>query len=827
MSGKHISDNLETLFSFELLVEYIRMEREKKVSDELAVGVRLLDFPTLLIYQPEQRSDEMNHQIERRGEYSFNRGKSCVFKMNLHSLHTHLSNSPLYAMLLDVKEDIPKLVGTSLISLAEVMDRITQDVAERGVATPSSHGEKGLVGVCDLTGEKIGFISLSYKLLSLGASLLPHITERRGLKRTTVHKGQHVEESIKESDVTTKSLTSDGEKLQSSTPGESDVRNRPLINEDKQDVRVATLTDRKPRSQTPQTLQHTEKCFDEDLTVFCPPHLYYSNSGEEKNKTKGTDYTLLTQDSDVFTFEDTLSEDASSPATDRRARHKTKTSSDREQTSVMTPNVLGEVLRQLPLLNALLVELSHLNGQNQQQPLSIHPNLAWIYRPASTEPSAKHGNTPRKTNTKSLQRTRQGADLKHLHSTRNCSTPIFRPASEGQPKNKHKEALIESSRKKLVYGTTKTFNLRLKQIAPVAVKRHECMALTQNETQSSTTKGKTKCGHKIMKSSKRKSALNQSSSLNENIQTAIQSITADSALQDTITLKQNNMRANKSVGKVCGKQDRKSLQISEKPSSSEREKKCIHIPRVESESVAQNKDNTEHHSESNQSQSESDRHRQKIESSGSSRHSSPKSSFSDSSGEGSEEADYADDFNSLEPSDAYSPDPASSPELARARTPKSPVHLDIRNSDSGSESVQRRALLPVPVKGCSSPQRALRATHIIRPRTQASALSFSSDDGDRDGSASIRTVRSRKHTTESSKAGRSSGAESFRSSSRGQRSESAKNSSPIRGFSAESVSSLEPQEVEELEDELGSLDFRKEYQHISELVANKLPGYTM
>lgn len=73
---------------------------------------------------------------------------------------------------------------------------------------------------------------------------------------------------------------------------------------------------------------------------------------------------------------------------------------------------------------------------------------------------------------------------------------------------------------------------------------------------------------------------------------------------------------------------------------------------------------------------------------------------------------------------------------------------------------------------------------------------------------------------------RSSGAESF-VSSRGQRSESTKSSGPGGRFSAESTSSFEPQEAEELEDELGSLDFRKEYRHISELVANKLPGYTM
>ncbi|XP_070772737.1 microtubule-associated protein 10 [Enoplosus armatus] len=823
MSARQNNDTLETLFSFELLVEYIRIEKESKVSDELALGVRLLDFPTLLIYQPQQSSGGINQQ----GQHAFNRGKSCLFKMNLNSLHTHLSNTPLYAMVLDVKEEIPKLVGTSLISLAKVMDNIRQDATEHGVSTPSCHGERGLVGVCNLTGEKMGSISLTYKLLSLGASLLPHITERRGPESTSAHGGQHVQESIMEKSISTELLPLDRGNVCSPTLGKSDVsrniqNSKPStgnasITEEKQDSGVCVAM--QTRSQMPQTVKETGNSFEEDLTLFCPPHLFYSNS-EERSRNEGGDCKLLNLDSEAFTFDDTCSEEdtaentiegVSSPVMDQRVRHDVKMSRNQE-TSGVTPNVLGEALRQLPLLNALLVELSQLNGQNPHQPLSIHPSLAWIYRPASTEPSAGQGNTAQKAHTKSLQ----SPHLKHLHSPRNCSTPVVRPASV-KLRNKQEEALIErkssstSPRTKLVYGTTKTFNLRLKQVSPLKVKRRECMDLIQNETQSS--KGKTKSSNKITKSSKRKSVLNQSCSLNEHFETMIQGITSESALQNTIALKHKNLQA-----KDQGKQDRDSRRT--EPSLSERDLKCIHIPSVDSDNVAQNKDKMKHHSDSNRSQSESDG--EKIESPGSSRRSSPKSSFSDSSGEGNEEADYADDFNSLEPSDAYSPDPASSPEPSRAKTPKSPVRPDFCSSDS--EGFQKRTVLPVPVKAPSSPQRALRGTHIIRPRTHASALSFSSDDADRDGSASLRTVCSRKHMTESSRVERSSVAESFMSS-RGQRSESTKNSGP--GFSAESISSFEPQEAEELEDELGSLDFRKEYQHISKLVADKLPGYTM
>uniref|UniRef100_A0A3B4ZJ43 Microtubule associated protein 10 n=1 Tax=Stegastes partitus TaxID=144197 RepID=A0A3B4ZJ43_9TELE len=828
MPGQQITDNSETLFSFELLVENIRIEKHCKVSDELALGVRLLDFPTLLIYQPRQSSASINYQPEqnggdKRGEYAFHRGKSCFFKMNLMSLHVQLCNTPLYAMVLDVKEETPRLVGSCLISLAKVMDRIRQDVTERGVSTPSSHRERGIVGICNLTGDKIGSISLSYKLLCLGASLLPHITERTGLKSTS----GGLQERVKEKNKSTESLPLECghmcSLIQDRPELSGDIQNnglanaKILLNENKQDEDA----ERRPTSQN-------ENHFEEDLTVFCPPHLYYSNSAEEKSKAEEVDYKLLNIDSEAFTLQDSCSEDEEDEKEARgsvmhlKARHNAKVSSNQE-TSGVTPNVLGEAVRQLPLLNALLVELSQLNGQIPQQSLTVHPSLAWIYKPASTEPSAGHGNTPQNAQTKSLQKARQGTSphLKHLHPPRNCSTPIARPASVKV--NKQEEALIKnkssskSPRKKLVYGTTKTFDLRLKRISPLKVKHRECQELIQNETQSSMVKGKTKPSNKTLKSSKRKSVLKQSSNLSENTETVIESVTVDSALRGTITLKQKNHHV-----KVHVRQDRGTERILEKSSLSERDLKFIHIPGMDSDSVPQSKDKNEHHSEADQSQSESDRGREKIQSAGSSRCSSPNSSFSNLSRKENEEADYADDFNSLEPSDAYSPDPMSSPEPFRTKTPKSPV---LFYSDSGSEGVQRRAaVLPVPVKASSSPQRAMRGTHIIRPRTHT--LSLSSSEGDRGGSASLQTSCSRKLTAASSRVEWSSGGESF-ISSRGQRAESTKNSDTVRGFSVESRCSFEPQEVGELEDELGSLDFRKEYQHISQLVASKLPGYTM
>lgn len=817
MSGQQNSNNDETLFSLELMVESVRIEKEGKVSKELAVGVRLLDFPTLLIHQPEQSSGGVDQRGKcQRGEYAFNRGKSCFFKMNLNSLHNQLANSPLYTMVLDVTEDIPKLVGTSLISLAKVMDMIRLDVTEHG-ASPSSQGERGLVGVCDLKGEKIGSISLSYKLQSLGTSLLPHITDTRG-DESTGSNGKD-EESVTEKSKSTDLLNLDCICSSSLVIPDTKSNENNLINVDKKHSHVCTVmqAEHKPKTQIPET----EDSFEEDISIFCPPQLFYINSSEEKNRKGPGDCQLLHGDSQAVTFEDIYSEeeelsehkieDRNSQTVPQSVRHDVKTSNNQQNGG--TPNVLGEALRQLPLLNALLVELAQLNDQNPPQPLSIHPNLAWIYRPISAAPPDECGN-------KSQQKTRQCASppIKNLPKPRSCSTPVASTASTNV-KDKKEEALSESKnssksqRKRLVYGTTKTFNLRLRQVSPLRTKHRECADLIKNGTQSSMAKGKPRQSNKPKKCSKGKPALKQSNILNENIETMIQSITVNSALQETITLKQKNLHesASREVGH--------SPDISDKTSLSERDLKVIHLPGMD---VDSDSDKSEHHGGSKQSQSEPDRHRDKTESSGSSRHSSPKSSIYNSSGGGNKEADYADDFNSLEPSDAYSPDPASSCGSSRAKTPRSPLRSDLCNSDSDSEGFQGRAVvLPVPIKAPSSPQRALRVTHIIRPRTHTSALSFSSDDGDKDRSASSQTICSGKN----SRVKRSSGADSFLS--RGQSSVSTKNSDPVRGFSAESVSSFEPQEVEELGDELGTLDLRKEYQHISKLVVNKLPGYTM
>ncbi|XP_008428451.1 microtubule-associated protein 10 [Poecilia reticulata] len=782
-------DNPETLFSLELLVDYIRLEKLCKVPDRIALGVRLLDFPTLLIYQHRSKSTGSNQsarkQPDGQREFAFNRGKCCFFKMNLDSLHVHLSATPLYAMVLDVSEESsPRLVGSSLISLAETMDRI------KLLSSPSAHTGKGVVAVRSLSGEKIGAISLSYKLLCLGASLLPHITEGRGHERTSTPGGQD-QEHFKEKMKSGSMCSPTGNKSEFSIHS-NDAGNSKILLDDYKEFYCA-------EGQTNNTIE-------EDLAAFCPPHLYYRNTAQAKSGNENLDYRLLNLDTEAFTLEDSICEHEDHKkkvegsvykAVHQKMSRATKTPSHQETSD--NTHILREALQQLPLLNALAAELSQ---------LTVRPSPDRITRPVTDD----HRNSSR---TQTLYKATNLSDisLNPLPPPRNCSTPIVYPVKRTDNQIETLKSR-KTQRKKLTYGTTKTFNLRLKQISPLKVNNRECVELRKSGTQSRMAKEKEKSNPKTIKSKKR-GHLYRRSNLDENIETVIQSLIVDSALGETVTLKAKTQQ---------GAQDGRAQGDSE-DFHPLKELKCIPSPSpsVHSDSAPLGKDKNKHHRELDQSDSQSDWDKFRLSvpdliERQSSRSNSPESLFSECSNN-KNDANYADDFDSLESSD----------ESSRANAAKSPVSSDSCISNPRSEGFQKRPdLHPVPVKALKSPHQVLMGTHTIQPRTRSSALSFSSDADscDVERPSSSQTVCSRNQANASDKMEQSSCAESV-SVSRSEKKNSPRDRSHIGSFSTQSISSFEAQEVEELEDEVGSLDFRKEYQHISELVASKLPGYTM
>ncbi|XP_033734151.1 microtubule-associated protein 10-like [Pecten maximus] len=188
----------ESLFSLELVVEKLYIPH---VACRFpAVAFRLLDFPTILVEHVEKElGDKIRRKIstdpyynvpeqftelkDKHGNFMMKKGKSCLFKVAVSSLKTHLTNAPLYVMVIDNFPKVSKLLGNCTVPLDEVMDLIINDIKTLGPTVPSVHGDKGLYKIYSLMGKEIGYIILGYRLLSLGPGLIPHIPESAIAKR--------------------------------------------------------------------------------------------------------------------------------------------------------------------------------------------------------------------------------------------------------------------------------------------------------------------------------------------------------------------------------------------------------------------------------------------------------------------------------------------------------------------------------------------------------------------------------------------------------------------------------------------------------------------
>lgn len=164
------------------------------------------------------------------------------------------------------------------------------------------------------------------------------------------------------------------------------------------------------RSVSPPNQEVTE--LDIETNTFCPPPLYYTHLTQEKMPPVQGTITIKPQinvpeEPDGICVEEnratapkhtdflkrTNSGAHENPPVPINPPH-VQDAGARDQTldHVQTEQNRINTIRQLPLLNALLVELSVLYNQPVAGPTQIHPHLAWLYRTEdkkSPESSAK------------------------------------------------------------------------------------------------------------------------------------------------------------------------------------------------------------------------------------------------------------------------------------------------------------------------------------------------------------------------------------------------------------------------------------------------------
>jgi hypothetical protein len=80
-----------------------------------AVAFRLLDFPAVLVQQPEAERHQRGH--DSSGALQFHAGKSCLFQLTASGFESMVSTVPLNVMLLDLSQPSSKLIGSCSISL--------------------------------------------------------------------------------------------------------------------------------------------------------------------------------------------------------------------------------------------------------------------------------------------------------------------------------------------------------------------------------------------------------------------------------------------------------------------------------------------------------------------------------------------------------------------------------------------------------------------------------------------------------------------------------------------------------------------------------------
>ncbi|NXV76294.1 MAP10 protein, partial [Atlantisia rogersi] len=369
----------EGLFALELLVEAVRVAAPGPALRP-AVALRLLDFPTLLL-----RPAAAALPLQPGRTFPFGRGKRCLFRWRR---GCDVSLAP---------------------AAAELLQR---------PGAGASCGRRGCFPLRDSAGHPVGELVLGYSLTSLEA----------------------------------------GEELPPPSPVSP---------------RAAT-----PPAASPEP-RGEEEDEDEELqgNIFCPPVLYYSCQPAEPHLPPAAAAAGKWARIEAWR-----------PQEQDKGQNTPRPSAAPSLLHPAGPHQLHNTLGQLPLLSALLAELSVL--ARSAAPAAVHPHLAWLYHPPEGGSMASPAPNPSCSSALKPPEIPVGAG-----GSSNAASPRFKQscqkaASPGssQPGKGPKKAVLQGEtgserncktkenrppRRKLLYGLTNTLRLRLQQTNPDKLVIHE------------------------------------------------------------------------------------------------------------------------------------------------------------------------------------------------------------------------------------------------------------------------------------------------------------------------------------------------------------------
>ncbi|GAB1293812.1 Microtubule-associated protein 10 [Apodemus speciosus] len=468
------------LFSLELLVDWVRLETgPSPCAASPAVAFRLLDFPPLLVLPPAAPGPE-----PQRGAISFGRGKACLLRLRPAALR----RLRLRAALLQLPAgptSAPRLLGACDILLVP------------------SLGQRGVFTLRGPEAEPIGELALFYCLTELGR-FPPGAPQLRGPQSPACimdSKTPEVSEPrTEETSARCPQCVSNARLLEASEPCAKDTNSWSAGDSDASAVQKsweeAVLHSKAStgdmasapcsptpsgRTVSPVSLEVTELDF--ETNTFCPPPLYYTHLPQEKTPSARVEITIEPQRNDPEDLDDIFPETKLVDPPLRPVEHTRSAVQESPPVLLNLPQTQGpgeeakeapcppqveqstvNAIRQLPLLNALLIELSLLCNQPVANPTQVHPHLAWLYRGEHKGPDAS---------TKSAS---PSESKSNKHSVRE-KEKFVNPQSKKNPKGKHLKISGSPPPKvtkgRLLYGLTNTLRLRLQQTNPSMLVVHE------------------------------------------------------------------------------------------------------------------------------------------------------------------------------------------------------------------------------------------------------------------------------------------------------------------------------------------------------------------
>ncbi|KAL8185891.1 UNVERIFIED_CONTAM: hypothetical protein K2H54_059480 [Gekko kuhli] len=792
----------DSLFSLELLVETARVE-PRLIPSPLpasgpfrpAVALRLLDFPTLLVRAPRCVPGPL---------VPFGRGKSCLFRLRPDSLRGLLRRSPLHALLLALPPTAgpARLLGSCSVSLASA--------AEELLLGTGPGGRRGRFPLRDLMGEPVGELGLSYRLSNLGSTLLGHLGE------STASGDPHREEEEQQQ-------RPPGSPTPLGTQSERGLSLEliPEVEED-QDPERGSLHSFCSSHTEPQPSDIARE-LETEANVFCPPPMYYNCPAEDccPAPKASEPVTVAKSQKSVPKEENTLlstvpfKEEPSGGGQDMSPSAQT----------LINPLQLRQTLSQLPLLNALLVELSLLNNQTPQSGTSsVHPKLAWLYQNVEEipKPPPSHVKSRTWTGFKASVYERKGSPEKN--------------SKENSP-----------PRRKLTYGITNTLRLRLQQANPGMLKVHEKREYRRKKQANVFIRGNTSLANSKMllyspechpkpsgsARSEERGISDQSVQFNENIETLIQrSVEQDSSTtrKELTSDVHNNvtgyhMKSRENLKERC--------QLKRMSSGYKKRRLKVHLPRVS----LQDTDGLENtiDTEAGKCAQDKDCEIPALQNASRNNVESPhECENSDDISANCENGGYSEDFTNADSSSFEAPLSSSEPLLVNPKPSNSDTDSYSKISERSQVSESISSLLPVP-----------SAVSPVQPPKKTNSLKSNDENADQykyNDSSPTRSLKG-KLLDQQVKKQENKDLQTFENkpessdlNSRGTKGQSVEKSLSLR---TSQVSSYIPSNMSDLSELESNASYKEEkvdfempdianqYKHVSELVVNKLPGYTM